>query len=210
VLRATATSLKRSERQVSCLAYAHEDEEDDAMSATGTEKDRRQEPAGMASVVQRNVGAMAQESRRQALQAGWQQKIAEGITRFAGSMAFVYVHLIAFGIWILGNLALLPDVRPWDPTFVMLGMIASVEAIFLSTFILISQNAMSAAADQRAELDLQVNLLAEHEVTKLVELAAAIADKLGVATPAAAAVEEAKQDIKPELVLRQIERHEGE
>jgi uncharacterized membrane protein len=181
------------------------------MSATTAERDRPQErtgdaPAGMASVVQRNVGAMAQEARRQASQAGWQQKIAETITRFAGSMTFVYLHLIAFGIWILGNLTLLPYVRPWDPTFVMLGMIASVEAIFLSTFILISQNAMSAAADRRAELDLQVNLLAEHEVTKLIELVSAIADKLGVATPAAAAVEEAKQDIKPEVVLRQIER----
>jgi uncharacterized membrane protein len=186
------------------------------MSAIATEEGRPQEPggnaqAGMASVVQRNVGAMAQEAQRRAAQAGWQQKIAERITRFTGSMTFVYVHLIAFGIWILGNLTLLPYVRPWDPTFVMLGMIASVEAIFLSTFILISQNAMSAAADRRAELDLQVNLLAEHEVTKLVELVAAIADKFGVATPAAAAVEEAKQDIKPEVVLRQLERrHEGE
>ncbi|MEZ2410668.1 DUF1003 domain-containing protein [Bosea sp. RCC_152_1] len=149
---------------------------------------------------------MARVAARQAAQSGWQQKIAEAITRFAGSMTFVYLHLVGFGIWILGNLDVLPQIRPWDPSFVMLGMIASVEAIFLSTFILISQNAMSAAADRRAELDLQVNLLAEHEVTKLVELVSAVAEKLGVEAPAATELEEAKQDVKPEMVLRQIER----
>ena len=59
-------------------------------------------------------------------------------------------------------------------------MIASVEAIFLSTFVLISQNRMAAAADKRADLDLQISLLAEHEVTKLVTLVSGIADRMGV------------------------------
>jgi uncharacterized membrane protein len=84
-------------------------------------------------------------------------------------------------------------------------MVASVEAIFLSTFILITQNRMSAAADNRAELDLQISLLAEHEVTKLAALLSAIADRLGVETDVDAEVEELKEDVAPEAVLDEIE-----
>ena len=80
-------------------------------------------------------------------------------------MRFVYLHLALFGGWIIVNLGLIPGLRPFDPSFVVLAMVASVEAIFLSTFVLISQNRMAAAADRRADLDLQVSLLAEHEIT---------------------------------------------
>ncbi|WP_348271582.1 DUF1003 domain-containing protein [Bosea sp. Leaf344] len=103
-------------------------------------------------------------------------------------------------------LGLLPLLPRWDPTFVMLGMVASVEAIFLSTFILISQNAMLRAAERRAELDLQVNRLAEHEVTKLVEMLAAIARKLDAPAVEDSEVREAAQDIRPEQVMRQIDQ----
>jgi uncharacterized membrane protein len=68
------------------------------------------------------------------------------------------------------NLNVIPGVRPFDPTFVSLATWASVEAIFLSTFVLISQNHAAAAADKRADLDLQISLLAEHEITKPVQL----------------------------------------
>jgi uncharacterized membrane protein len=72
-----------------------------------------------------------------------------------------------FGLWIVANLGWIPGVPKWDESFVVLAMWASVEAIFLSTFVLIGQNRMQAAADNRADLDLQISLLAEHEVTKL-------------------------------------------
>ena len=84
-------------------------------------------------------------------------------------------------------------------------MVASVEAIFLSTFILITQNRMSAAADRRAELDLQISLLAEHEVTKLAALLSAVADRLRIQTEVDAEVEELKQDVAPEAILNEIE-----
>ena len=71
--------------------------------------------------------------------------------------------------------------RPFDPfPFVMLAMIASVEAIFLSTFVLISRNRQARLAERRAELDLQISLLAEHEITRLVERLEAVAEHLGV------------------------------
>ena len=88
-------------------------------------------------------------------------------------------------------------------------MIASVEAIFLSTFILITQNRMAAAADQRAELDLQVSLLAEAEITKLVELVAMIAERMNLPTSEQHEIDEMKQRIAPEAVLDAIEEIEG-
>jgi uncharacterized membrane protein len=87
-------------------------------------------------------------------------------------------------------------------------MMASVEAIFLSTFILISQNRMSALAERRAELDLQVSLLAEHEITKLVQLVSEIAERLDVAHEARRDSEELKRTVAPEAVLDAIEKAE--
>jgi uncharacterized membrane protein len=84
-------------------------------------------------------------------------------------------------------------------------MVASVEAIFLSTFVLISQNRMAAAADRRADLDLQISLLAEHEVTRLVTMMSAIADRMRVKTEADADLEEITQDVAPEAVLDELE-----
>src|SRR5438093_2408734 len=95
-------------------------------------------------------------------------------------MPFVYLHLIIFGLWIIINLGWIPFLPAFDPTFVVLAMAASVEAIFLSTFVLISQNRMQALAEKRAELDVQISLLAEHEVTQMMSLLDAIAKRLGV------------------------------
>jgi uncharacterized membrane protein len=89
-------------------------------------------------------------------------------------------------------------------------MIASVEAIFLSTFILITQNRMAAAADRRAELDLQVSLLAEAEITKLVELVSMIAERMHVSAAEQQEIEEMKKRVAPEAVLDAIEKTEEE
>jgi uncharacterized membrane protein len=134
--------------------------------------------------------------------------VAERITRFTGSMRFVYVHLALYGFWIIANLGWVPAVPRWDPSFVVLAMVASVEAIFLSTFVLISQNRMAAAADKRADLDLQINLLAEHEVTKLVAMVSAITEHLGIQDAAGEDVHELKRDVAPEAVLDVLDRKE--
>jgi uncharacterized membrane protein len=83
---------------------------------------------------------------------------------------------------------------------------ASVEAIFLSTFVLISQNRISAAADKRADLDLQISLLAEHEITKLVELVSAMADRMGLQAHADPELQEVKRDCRPGGCPRQSSR----
>src|SRR6476469_4154393 len=140
------------------------------------------QPSGMSSALERNIRALQLLRRREDVEATAEERIAEAITRFTGSMRFVYLHLAIFGFWIIANLGWVPGVPSWDPSFVVLAMIASVEAIFLSTFVLISQNRMAAAADKRADLDLQISLLAEHEITKMVTLVSEIAEKLGVRT----------------------------
>jgi uncharacterized membrane protein len=95
----------------------------------------------------------------------------------------------------------------FDPTFVILAMAASVEAIFLSTFVLISQNRAMAETDKRDDLDLHINLLAEHELTKLITMVAAITDKLEVRTGAEKEIDEIAKDVAPEVVLTEIEQN---
>ena len=163
------------------------------------------QPPGLSPVLERNIQALQLRREREEKQASAEERVAEAITRFTGSMRFVYLHLALFGFWVAANLGWAPGVPAWDPSFVVLAMVASVEAIFLSTFVLISQNRMAAAADKRADLDLQVSLLAEHEVTKLATLVAGIAERLGVETEADAEVEEIARDVAPEAVLDEIE-----
>jgi uncharacterized membrane protein len=121
-------------------------------------------------------------------------------------MLFVYLHLAFFGFWIVANLGWIPGIPKWDESFVVLAMWASVEAIFLSTFVLISQNRLGAAADKRADLDLQISLLAEHEITKLAAVVTEIAAHLGIrAASDDPEMEEVKKDVAPEAVLDEIE-----
>lgn len=155
----------------------------------------------------RNIRLMEERRSREEATATIETRFADAITRFTGSMRFVYLHVALFGTWILVNLGVVPGIAKFDPSFVILAMAASVEAIFLSTFILITQNRMTAAAQKRAELDLQINLLAEHEVTKLVAMLSAVADRLGVETEIDSEVAELKEDVTPEAVLDEIEDH---
>src|ERR671913_1646909 len=131
-------------------------------------------PEGLSSALRRNIEALEERRRQEAAAAPMEARVAEAITRFTGSMRFVYVHLALYGAWILVNLGAMPGVPRFDPSFVVLAMVASVEAIFLSTFVLISQNRMAAAADKRADLDLHVSLLTEHELTRAIRLLDAI------------------------------------
>ena len=163
------------------------------------------QPSGLAPALARNIQVLGERKAAEEKSAGLQERAAGLVTRFAGSMTFVAIHAVVFGIWTAVNSGLLSVLPKWDETFVILGTSASVEAIFLSTFVLISQNRMSAAADKRADLDLQVSLLAEHEVTRLVTMVSAIAAKLDVRTEADIEIDELKRDVAPEAVLDEIE-----
>jgi uncharacterized membrane protein len=160
--------------------------------------------SGLAQVVERNIRALLVRHHREMQQAGWQERLADAITSFTGSIPFVYLHLAIFGLWIIVNLPGVP-LPHFDPTFVVLAMVASVEAIFLSTFILITQNRMTAQAEKRADLDLQISLLAEHEITRLITLTTAIAERLGIDACHDPELAELAQDVAPEQVLDTME-----
>jgi uncharacterized membrane protein len=110
---------------------------------------------------------------------GFSDELANKITAFGGSMLFVWLHVVWFTIWMAINVAYL-IFQPFDPyPFGLLTMIVSLEAIFLSTFVLITQNRQALAADRRAKVDLQVNMIAEREITKVLEVVNHVHEHLG-------------------------------
>lgn len=125
-------------------------------------------------------------------------------------MNFVYLHLMILLMWIVWNVGLIPSLESWDPSFVMLAMAAYVEAIFLSTFVLIAQNRMAEQSARKAELDLQITLLNEHETTRLIDMVAALAERLGQPTPVDIELPQLRKNVDPLEVIEEIERVEGE
>jgi uncharacterized membrane protein len=106
-------------------------------------------------------------------------RIADAIGGFTSSLWFVVIHVVVFGGWVLWNS--LPGTPKFDPfPYMLLGMCVSMEAIFLSTFVLMKQNRMSKREDLRAHLDLQINLLSEREMTLVLQLLQRISTRLGV------------------------------
>ncbi|KKU52532.1 MAG: hypothetical protein UX72_C0004G0013 [Parcubacteria group bacterium GW2011_GWA2_47_10] len=109
------------------------------------------------------------------------ERFADGLVRWFGSFSFGFLHVIVFAIWILINTEHFPNIPVFDPyPFNFLTMAVSLEAIFLSIFVLISQNRESQIADLRQEFDLQVNMIAESEITKVINLLAYLMDHLNV------------------------------
>ena len=109
------------------------------------------------------------------------ERLADVIGSFSGSMSFVIFHVLFYTLWILINLRILTFIPAFDPfPFLLLSMIVSLEAIFLSTFVLMKQNRMSKRADSRAHLDLQINLLAEKEMTMVLQMLRLIGEQVGV------------------------------
>lgn len=158
----------------------------------------------LARVVQQNINILLAK-RAQALEArNTEERLADQITRFSGSMLFVYIHAIWFLLWFILNSGWFN--QPFDPfPYGLLTMIVSLEAIFLATFVLISQNRMSKTSERRTDLDLHINLLAEHEITRILEMVHRIADHIGLKYEHNGELQELEQDVAPEQVLEELE-----
>jgi len=130
--------------------------------------------------LEQTIRAVMERRERETRAAPPTLRIAAAVTNFLGSLWSVIVHAAVYGGWILVNLGLVSGLSPWDPTFVMLGMIASVEAIFLTTFVLINQNRLAAVEEERSELALQVALLSEKRSSTLLAITARLAERLDV------------------------------
>ena len=171
---------------------------------------RRTGSKRLAKVVERNIETLVQIRDHMERRKTTQDRIADWVTWFSGSMIFVYIHLAWFAIWIAVNMGW-THLKPFDPyPFNLLTMVVSLEAIMLATFVLISQNRISEIADQRADLDLQINLLAEYEITRVLTLVDAIADHMGLEVGKDPEVDELKSDVSPEIVIEELEERKHE
>jgi uncharacterized membrane protein len=154
-------------------------------------------------LTQENVDAIVRMEEAAREQRTPADRVAEAIANFCGSMTFVWVHVIWFGGWVLINLIPgLPHVDPFPFTF--LTLVVSLEAIFLSTFILISQNHDTRISERRSHLDLQLNMLSEQENTQMIIMLQQIATKLGVEV-SDPHLQKLEQQTRPEKLVEQIE-----
>jgi uncharacterized membrane protein len=134
-------------------------------------------PAAMPPSAQANINAIVRLEEQALKERSIADRISDAIANFVGSIPFVAIHVAWFGIWVGLNAGL----WKFDPyPFALLCMLVSLEGVLLSTFVLIKQNRMSQRADHRSHLDLQINLLAEKEVTKILQLQRLICQRLGI------------------------------
>ena len=157
-------------------------------------------------IIDHNIQALIDLRKKISSERSPRDRVTDGIAAFAGSIYFVYVHLAILVIWTVWNLGWL-GVKPFDPfPFTLLPAIASIEAIFLSTFLMINQNRMRTLEERREDLDLQMGLLTEHEITRLIRLTDLIAKHFNIdASKAGGNLNEMKQDVPPTKVLERIE-----
>jgi uncharacterized membrane protein len=161
--------------------------------------------ARLAKIIEQNIHTIISTRQTAANQRTLEERLADAITAFSGRMYFVYFHIIWFGVWLLINMGYL-GIHPFDPyPFGLLTMIVSLEAIFLATFVLISQNRLSAEADRRADLDLQIGLLTEYELTRVLKMLDAIQDKMGIENDTDEELIDLERDVHPEDVLEEMD-----
>ncbi len=166
-----------------------------------------QQESALAGVMHRNIHSVLEVQQREESQWTAQERAANRVTRFIGTLPFIYLHIMLFGGWLILNSFQIGGLPQWDPyPFSILAVLATLEAIFLSTFILISQNRQAAMAEKRAHLALQVSLLSEHEITQIIGMVEAIAAHLKIEDAHLPEVKELKNDVHPELVLKTIDQ----
>lgn len=151
-----------------------------------------------------NIMRLVQRRRQEDARASVSDKIAERITRIAGSMTFILLHVVFYGGMLLVLTDLIPIPVPFGEGLGLIGSVASTEAIFLSLFVLMNQRREEQRADARADFTLHVSLLTEDELTKLATVIHRMAEKLDVPIDESAA-EEVEKNIDPEQVLDALE-----
>lgn len=128
-------------------------------------------PDASPQAVQQNIESILRLQQDQLRKRTWTDRIGGAVGGFAGTFGFVLLHLAVFALWAAINTGLVPLLPAWDPyPFSLLTMLVSMEGVLLVSFVLIMQNRASAAADQRNHLELQINLLTEKEVTKIIQM----------------------------------------
>ena len=158
-----------------------------------------------ASTTQHNIKQICELEKDDLARRSISARIGDAIATGAGQMWFIVVHAIWFTIWMCLNSKALSGLSPFDPfPFSLLTMIVSLESIFLSLFILMSQNRSSRQADQRNHLDLQINLLSERENTKMLQMLQAICAHHGLPIGKDPEIAELAKRTEPQHVLEEL------
>ena len=153
----------------------------------------------------RNIRSMASMEAEERLKRSLGERVGDAIASAAGQLWFLGLHAVWFSAWILLNLGFLPGLMPFDPyPFSFLTFVVSLEAIFLSLFILISQGREMRQADLRAKLDLQINLLAENETTKLIQMVRELCLAQGLPVAHDPELEELVEATNPEGLMKEV------
>ena len=135
---------------------------------------QRTDPAGD------NIRAIVDLERKALASSHWTERVSDAISAFAGSLWFVLSHVVLFTCWGAWN-GLAPGELRFDPyPYGLLTFVVSLEGVLIATFVLIKQNRMSAQSDQRDRLNLQVDLLAEQEMTLMLRMLRRISERLGI------------------------------
>lgn len=154
----------------------------------------------------RNVEDIARLEREVVERISIGEQIARRVTDVVGTPTSALVHLALFAGWILWNTRVIPGAHPFDPyPFGFLTMFVSYEAAIVAIFVLITQNRMMKASDRRDRLALQVDMLAEQEMTMVLRMLAQICEKLGI-EPAARKDERARKLMEETNVYELMEK----
>ena len=154
---------------------------------------------------QKNISAVSAIEHEALASRSCGQRLGDVVARSAGQMWFIVGHGVWFGVWIALNYGLVPGLRAFDPfPFQFLTFVVSLEAIFLSLFILMSQNRSNAQAEARAHLDLQINLLSEQESTKMLQMLRSLCRHHGLEDASDPEVEHLERRTEPEDLLREL------
>ncbi len=138
---------------------------------------------------------------------GWFDRFSDEITEVSGSMGFLIFHVIFFTVWIAINVNLIPGIAPFDPfPFGFLTMIVSLDAIFLSIFVLLSQNSQTKIDELREETAYQVNMISEKEITKLIQMQAIIMKRLGIKIEGDAELEQMMENVDTRMIKKQLQK----
>lgn len=151
------------------------------MSDIKSEESTQKSGVGRTRQVSKNVEEIMRLEEKQIHQRSPAENVADKITTLAGSTPCLLIHLTWFTAWVVLNVGLVPGIAPFDPfPFSFLTLVVSLEAIFLTLMVLMSQNRMTKEADKRAHLDLQVNMLAEQEATLILRMVQRIGKHIGL------------------------------
>jgi uncharacterized membrane protein len=160
-------------------------------------------------ITRRNVRTVRELEELAVADPSFADRVASFVARFAGSIHFVWIHAVFVIAWIVVNSV--PGLPHWDPyPFTLLTMWASLEAIFISSFILIATNYAMRLSERRAQLDLQINLLAEQESTKTLQMLNEIAKAVGASCGDDVEVEALAKATRLDSLAREIEQTQQE